>query len=199
MENNNEIKNRDYSMVECPFCKNTIEAPSKPDVIFKCPKCRKELITYNKKKESKPKDQKKVKQKKQIFIWIFITFILLLYFSLNMDNKHHQIAKWVDPVSGTFFELYQENENIYLNYSDIKTVLCDLYISKGKEYKFHDDTNNGFFYYPEGAQMYIAEGFEECYDKYGRQYQSTVILIIRNNRLYVYSNDYDEDVYYKLN
>lgn len=34
MENNNEIKKIDSSMVECPFCKNVIEAPSKPDVIF---------------------------------------------------------------------------------------------------------------------------------------------------------------------
>ena len=41
MENNNEIKKIDSSMVECPFCKNVIEAPSKPDVIFKCPKCYK--------------------------------------------------------------------------------------------------------------------------------------------------------------
>ena len=47
MENNNEIKNIDYSMVECPFCRNAIEAPSKPDIIFKCPQCDKELITYN--------------------------------------------------------------------------------------------------------------------------------------------------------
>ena len=47
MENNNEIKNIDYSMVECPFCRNAIEAPSKPDIIFKCPQCHKELITYN--------------------------------------------------------------------------------------------------------------------------------------------------------
>ena len=45
MENNNEIKKIDSSMVECPFCRNAIEAPSKPDVIFKCPKCYKELIT----------------------------------------------------------------------------------------------------------------------------------------------------------
>ncbi|CUO89843.1 zinc-ribbon domain-containing protein [Bacteroides xylanisolvens] len=47
MENSNEIKKIDSSMVECPFCKNVIEAPSKPDVIFKCPQCDKELITYN--------------------------------------------------------------------------------------------------------------------------------------------------------
>ena len=39
MENSNEIKKIDSSMVECPFCKNVIEAPSKPDVIFKCPQC----------------------------------------------------------------------------------------------------------------------------------------------------------------
>ena len=51
MENNNEIKKIDSSMVECPFCKNVIEAPSKPDVIFKCPKCYKELITYDKSNE----------------------------------------------------------------------------------------------------------------------------------------------------
>ena len=50
------------------LCKNVIEAPSKPDVIFKCPKCHKELITYDKRKESQPKavvaeNPKKTKQK----------------------------------------------------------------------------------------------------------------------------------------
>lgn len=55
MENNNEIKKIDSSMVECPFCKNVIEAPSKPDVIFKCPKCNKELITYDKRKNPNQK------------------------------------------------------------------------------------------------------------------------------------------------
>lgn len=83
MENNNKIKNIDYSMVECPFCRNAIEAPSKPDVIFKCPKCNKELITYDKKKESKPKtvveDLKKTKQKKQIFICICIAIFIALF------------------------------------------------------------------------------------------------------------------------
>lgn len=51
MGNNNEIKKIDSSMVECPFCRNAIEAPSKPDIIFKCPKCYKELITYDKSNE----------------------------------------------------------------------------------------------------------------------------------------------------
>ncbi|WP_300550042.1 hypothetical protein [uncultured Bacteroides sp.] len=137
------------STVECPFCKNVIEAPSKPDVVFGCPQCYKELITYD--KTVVAENPKKTKQKKQIFIWICIIFILLSYFSFY--NTHHQIGKWVDPVSGTFYELYQENKNIYLNYSDIKTVLCNSYISKGKEYKFYDDTN-GFFYYPKGTHMY---------------------------------------------
>ena len=39
------------SIVECPFCKNVIEAPSKPDVVFGCPKCYKELITYDRSNE----------------------------------------------------------------------------------------------------------------------------------------------------
>ena len=203
MENNNEMKKIDSSMVECPYCKNMIEAPDKPDVIFKCPKCHKELITYDKRKESQSKadvaeNPKKTKQKKQIFICIAIFIALFSYFSFYIDNKHHQIGKWTDPVAGTFYELYQENENIFLNYSDIKTVLCNSYISKGKEYKFHDDTN-GLFYYLKGTRMYIAEGFEECYDNYGRQYHSTVILIIQNNQLYVYSNDYDKNIYHKMN
>lgn len=84
MENNNEIKKIDSSMVECPFCKNVIEAPSKPDVIFKCPKCNKELITYDKRKKSQPKavvaeNPKKTKQKKQIFICICIAIFIALF------------------------------------------------------------------------------------------------------------------------
>lgn len=35
-------------MVEYPYCNKTIEAPAKPDVIFACPLCYKELITYDK-------------------------------------------------------------------------------------------------------------------------------------------------------
>ena len=44
MENNNEIKKIDSSMVECPFCKNVIEAPSKPDVYSNVPNVIRSLL-----------------------------------------------------------------------------------------------------------------------------------------------------------
>lgn len=44
MENNNEIKKIDSSMVECPFCRNAIEAPSKPDVYSNVPNVIRSLL-----------------------------------------------------------------------------------------------------------------------------------------------------------
>lgn len=32
--------------VECPYCRKVIQAPNEPDVIFNCPNCGRELITY---------------------------------------------------------------------------------------------------------------------------------------------------------
>lgn len=37
-------------IVRCPYCHKVIEAPNKADIIFSCPNCKKELITYDKTK-----------------------------------------------------------------------------------------------------------------------------------------------------
>lgn len=46
---------KEVAMVECPFCNAPIEAPAKADVIFTCPRCHKELITYDKSVKYPPK------------------------------------------------------------------------------------------------------------------------------------------------
>lgn len=48
MEEKKKTNEKEVAMVECPFCNKPIEAPAKADVIFKCPHCHKELITYEK-------------------------------------------------------------------------------------------------------------------------------------------------------
>ncbi|AVM56418.1 hypothetical protein C3V43_00465 [Bacteroides heparinolyticus] len=88
-------------VVECPFCHKPIEAPLKPDIIFKCPQCQKELITYDKEQEflreqkaiaaKKAKQQKKAKQNKLILKWgsIAACIILLAYF-FHIDSPDMQ-------------------------------------------------------------------------------------------------------------
>lgn len=51
-ENIKQEGKRGITMVECPFCNQPIEAPDKADVIFTCPNCHKELITYDKSRDS---------------------------------------------------------------------------------------------------------------------------------------------------
>lgn len=46
MEEKKKTNEKEVAMVECPFCNKPIEAPAKADVIFECPHCHKELITY---------------------------------------------------------------------------------------------------------------------------------------------------------
>lgn len=48
MEEKKNQNSNNIAMVECPFCNKPIEAPDKADVIFTCPNCHKELITYDK-------------------------------------------------------------------------------------------------------------------------------------------------------
>lgn len=38
--------------VRCPYCRKIIQAPNEPDMIFCCPDCGRELITYDKEKEN---------------------------------------------------------------------------------------------------------------------------------------------------
>lgn len=111
------------------------------------------------------------------------------------------IGKWTDPdipsYLNNFYLLYKKNGKIYLNYCDLITVQCTLHKIKDKEYILHDD-QNGTFYLPAGTSTYIGWEFEECMDNNGNWYQSNVILIIRQNKLYVYSNDYDKRIYHLL-
>lgn len=92
-ENIKQEEKREVAMVECPFCNKGIEAPSKADIIFKCPHCFKELITYDKTQESPKKqiqhDDNNVKKKKQILIWgCIIAFIGLLFYTSVADTSH---------------------------------------------------------------------------------------------------------------
>lgn len=47
MEENDILQKYGIAIVECPYCKQSIEAPNKMGVVFKCPVCHRELITYN--------------------------------------------------------------------------------------------------------------------------------------------------------
>lgn len=107
------------------------------------------------------------------------------------------IGKWKDTATDFFYELYKKNGKTFLNFSDIKTISCNLHTLKKNEYKFRND-ENGLFSYADGVKVYIGKGFEECYDNNNNEYMSTVILLVQGKRLYVYSNDYDRNVYDEL-
>lgn len=115
------------------------------------------------------------------------------------DNSQQgdYIGKWNDTTTGFFYELYRKNGKIYLNFSDLKTIPCNLHRLKKNEYKFRDD-ENGLFGYADGVEVYVGKGFEECFDAKGNRYLSNIIMRIKDKQLYVYSNDYDRNVYDEL-
>ncbi|WP_128809562.1 hypothetical protein [Bacteroides rodentium] len=65
MEEKKKTNEKEVTMVECPFCNKPIEAPAKADVIFKCPHCHKELITYDKVAEQEKKHKQKSRTRKK--------------------------------------------------------------------------------------------------------------------------------------
>lgn len=73
---------REVAMVECPFCNKAIEAPAKSDVIFACPHCHKELITYDKKTKSQKQptenDNDSIK-KKNALKWGGVAALICLF------------------------------------------------------------------------------------------------------------------------
>lgn len=89
-------KKGEIAMVECPSCNRVIETPAKFDIIFECPHCHKELITFDKHKEQlqkqynnnmKQKMQESIKQKKQLLIWgCIITFLCLFVYTSIIDK-----------------------------------------------------------------------------------------------------------------
>lgn len=87
MEEKKNQNSNNIAMVECPFCNKPIEAPDKADVIFTCPNCHKELITYDKverKKETLRNERIKQEQiykryKKKIKWGSIIVLIISLY------------------------------------------------------------------------------------------------------------------------
>lgn len=90
-ENIKQEEKREIAMVECPFCNKAIEAPAKADVIFTCPHCHKELITYDKSTEQVHQtiqNRKRVFSQKQLSIGgsFIILIIILLYFISNNDS-----------------------------------------------------------------------------------------------------------------
>lgn len=49
----NTIRNENYTeQVQCPYCHKVIKAPNRANTTFLCPNCGKELITYDKNKET---------------------------------------------------------------------------------------------------------------------------------------------------
>lgn len=104
------------------------------------------------------------------------------------------IGKWYDASLSTFYELYEKNGKTYLNYSDVRTVECELRKIKGEKYVFRNEQSEIFNLEPE-TFVYIGKDFEECIDKNGNSYNSDIILLKQGNTLIVYSNDYDKKIY----
>lgn len=48
----NVLCEKDTEIVQCPYCKQSIEAPSKSGVVFNCPICHREIITYSIEKDA---------------------------------------------------------------------------------------------------------------------------------------------------
>ena len=96
-EKDRALKNVETStMVECPFCKQGIEAPDKPGVIFECPNCHKELITYDKRREQPRLEREKELEKQlkaerlkfliTIGVLAAVVFFLIFYMKKNEES-----------------------------------------------------------------------------------------------------------------
>lgn len=97
----NKETNINNIMVECPFCSKVIKAPNKPDVIFKCPHCHKDLISYDKRTEQiqqTDKNRKRTFSQKQLTIGgcfiILITILLYLFSNEDSPNRIKEIQKY---------------------------------------------------------------------------------------------------------
>lgn len=118
MEEKKKTNEKEVTMVECPFCNKPIEAPAKADVIFKCPHCHKELITYDKVAEQEKKHKQKAEQEKNI----------------QNSNTQKQILKWAGIVAFISLFLYISiTDNVDMNATYIVTQDYDAAINVDTE------------------------------------------------------------------
>jgi len=117
---------------------------------------------------------------------------------LSSTSDKKIIGKWYDVIDAdlnTFYELYKKDGKIYLNYSDVKTVECDLYKIRGEEYIFRDGEPSEIFKFKPGTSVYVGKNLEECIDENGNPYNSNIILLNQGDHIITYSNDYDKRIY----
>lgn len=91
---NDSVSKENVVMVECPYCRHGIEAPDKLGVVFKCPNCRKELITCDIEEEKKRLEKARMLteklEKRESCRWmkilgIAVIVMLVTYIGLNHD------------------------------------------------------------------------------------------------------------------
>lgn len=92
-------------MLECPFCSKIIKVPNKPNVIFKCSHCHKDLISYDKRTEQiqqTSKNKKEVFSKKQlIIVGCLITLIIILSYRFFNEDSTKYVKKMQEHHSQT--------------------------------------------------------------------------------------------------
>lgn len=164
MEDKKKQNENNIAMVECPFCNKPIEAPNKVDVIFRCPNCHKELITYDKiaerkqkLKAEKMKQEQKYKLHKNLFKWGSIAAIII--FLIYIGNTAEQVdTKAIYEVTvGHKFPINAEAAKAF-----------DKAKSEGSMAILETVGNNQLFvFFNEGDQVRILRdvvgGFPGCY------------------------------------
>lgn len=99
-EKNNTLKGVETSaIVECPYCKQGIEVPAKFGVIFECPNCHKELITYDKRRELPRLEREKELEKKlkveQLKFWItlgVVAIVALFLVKFYLNRRYESVV-----------------------------------------------------------------------------------------------------------
>lgn len=95
--NNRKTENSSYTeWVQCPYCRQAVKAPNEAGVTFLCPNCGKELITYDKLKETEQiVKAKKQKQKQALTLGLcaLLAIIAFLVYKQLQDKSVEQSIK----------------------------------------------------------------------------------------------------------
>ncbi|MBD3591119.1 hypothetical protein [Bacteroides sp. GM023] len=136
---------------------------------------------------------------------LIVTIVPILLFKPDYSNRFknsleqeiNNIGTWYNimPEKSDFFKLYKKADTYFVNYSDTLIKQCNLYTIGNP--KFHTNIANctiDDFPLLDIDSIYVCDGFKSCH-KEKEQYNSTIILVLKDSMLYAYCNEHDKSIF----